>query len=160
MNIFDVIKKIDAGKYDYYSSLNEEDRKELDKALSFPLLRWMSGSDDDDMMEVSLELINEIVNPNYFALSDHKELQYKLLVAAGARTFVKRKWFAPVGAKSKNRIYDCLCLAYPDMKADEVDMWLDINGRDGLEELTKMVGIQKEDRQKILEEYDRNERKR
>lgn len=152
LDIFAVIKKIDARNMGYVRIVKTEDRKEFDQALSYPLLRWMSCAENDELHEYYLLAINEMVNPVYFALGKHKDLQYKMLAAIGSGGWTQHKWVPPVKGAADKKLAKFLGSMFEDFEEADMRLWLDINGESGLEELLKKHGVQVADRKEIISE--------
>lgn len=153
LDLFKAIRAIDSGDYEYRNNLPEDERKELDGSLGLPMLVWMSGAEDDNQHEFVLDAINEIANPGYFELGKHKDLQFKLLAACGARTWVKHVWCGTLKTSRPGKTYDVIRKAYPHIDDSDVDLWLDLNGSSGLQDLCDDLGMQKEERKKVMDDF-------
>lgn len=72
LDIFRVLKALDDKDISFFSSLNDDEKKEFQPFL---VARWLSGS----YSKQQVYLINELVNQYLFSLSKHKELLWYLL---------------------------------------------------------------------------------
>lgn len=153
LDLFKALRAIDSGDYEYRNGLDAEERKELDAALGLPMLVWMSCAEGNPHHEVMLDAINELANPGYFELGRHKDLQFKLLTACGARTWVKHKWPGTLKTSRPGKTYETIRRAFPHIDDGDADLWLDLNGEVGLQDLCDELGMQKEDRKKVLDDY-------
>lgn len=75
LDIFRVLGAADSRNPAFYRNLTDEERKELQPFL---VMRWMSGTSSASQVY----MINELVNPYAFSLTQHKELLWKLLTVA------------------------------------------------------------------------------
>lgn len=153
VNIFKVLGYMDRGNFDAYRGLfSDEERKEVDGLLSYPALRWMSVAQDDTQHEGALQMVNEVANRGYFEFGKHRELQFKLLAVAGIRSFVKHGWIAAPPSKRSGKIYEMLRRAYPFMKDDEATLWVEVNSAEGVLELARRLGCDKDEMKALVEE--------
>lgn len=81
LDIFRVLGAADGKNTAFYQTLTDDERKELQPFL---VMRWMSGTSSASQVY----MINELVNPYAFSLTQHKELLWKLMTVAndGRRT--------------------------------------------------------------------------
>ena len=79
-DIFEVIKQIDRKNYNYYDSLTDEQKKEIQP---YTLMRWMSTVSDEQSHQKYNITINNNVNKYFWELSKYKDLQFKLLCTSG-----------------------------------------------------------------------------
>lgn len=96
IDMFDLLKHVDAGDFDYFPSMTEEQQKSVS---FFMANRWMSCTKN----KKQLLAVNAIVNPLVFSFgTKHKDLLYKLMLIASSGTEKHYKW---VGKKKKNQAY-------------------------------------------------------
>lgn len=155
LDLFGVISAMDRGKGNYSSVRpGTEERKELDSLLSYPMLRWMSAGTSKDGQEFCLHAVNEIANSGYFELGKHRELQFRLLQAAGTRTGERRSWIPPLkGMGSLGPAGDLVVSHIPHARPDEIELWLEINGIEGLTALCDSMGLQKDESKTVIADY-------
>lgn len=89
-------------KLDYYDSLPEEGKKEVQP---FVLLRWLTGTKD----KVQVILLNEFVNPYVWSIGyKHKNLMMKLLTACNSGRPQFYSWIKYSQKKPSNIILDVI----------------------------------------------------
>lgn len=118
-NIFEVIKEIDKKNYQYYDSLDEEHKKDIQP---YTLARWISSVDGKDYkQEWYNHSINNNVNMYYWDLSKYKDLQWKLLCSCGTSGWNKHKWI-PLSKSLTNKEYNILRKFFNQLNDNEFDM--------------------------------------
>lgn len=154
IDIFSVMRKLDAGNKNIYSSMSDKDAiKELDSFIGFLALRWMSVAEGDkNDAAFCLEAVNEIANPSYFKLSGHHELQAKLLAVAGARKRIRHGWISPPKKKIGALAARVVLEMYPHLKDDEVALWIDECGKEAVVDLARRIGWQEDETKKLEKE--------
>lgn len=96
VDMFEFLKHIDLGDFDYYPSLTEDQKKSVS---FFMANRWMSCTKNKSQ----LLSVNSIINPLVFPFgTKHKDLLYKLMLIASSGTEKHYKW---VGKKKKSQAY-------------------------------------------------------
>lgn len=99
-DIFEVIKQIDYKNYQYYDSLTEEQKKEIQP---YTLTRWCStASGNEENHEYMTLMINNFVNNHFWELSKYKDLQWKLLCSCGLKKFMRHQWI-PMSKSNKDK---------------------------------------------------------
>jgi hypothetical protein len=73
--IFSILKHIDEQNYRYFSTLSDDDKKQV----GFMILKWMSCTND----ATKLQMLNAVTNKTMFKLSKYPELCYHLMAACG-----------------------------------------------------------------------------
>jgi hypothetical protein len=78
---------LNRGDMDFYDRCTDEERKEIAPLI---LMRWLSGVQDSRKGGLYISVMNEFVNKDFWALSKHPELQWKLMcvgnLACGGRS--------------------------------------------------------------------------
>lgn len=117
-NIFDVIKQIDKKNYQYFDSLNEEQKKEIQP---YTLARWMSTvADEYDHKKYNMD-INNNVNMYFWNLSKYKDLQFKLLCTCGQTGFNKHQWI-PISKSSTDKTLNSIKDYFFGLTEKEIQM--------------------------------------
>lgn len=155
IDIFSIMRKLDSGNKNIYHGLDKESKKELDSFIGFLALRWMSASDDNSDAAYYVEVVNDIANPDYFKLSDHRELQSKLLAICGARKRVRHCWISPPKNRVGNLAFRVVLEAYPHLKDDEILLWIEQCGRDLIMDMARRLGWQEEELKKLEKELEK-----
>jgi hypothetical protein len=156
LDIFSVLRRLDVGDKTVYQATADADaKKELESFVGFPALRWMSAVEGPRVeQEYCLEATNEIVNPGYFKLGQHRELQCKLLAASGARKKMRHCW---IGGPKKKK--GALCRqpvqqVWPHLSDDEADFWIELNGPQAVIEMARSCGWDDEMMKKLKGDVD------
>jgi len=161
LDIFDLMRRADAGDFGYYASLDDEERKEVDKFIGYPMLRWMSAAADRDNHFFTVQLANQI-NQGYFGVREHPELQWKLLCAAGTRIRgVRRQWIKrPKPGRPPKILEDLIVHFKPNYDREDVNQFLDFSSKVDMKSLCESRGMQKDEVKKVLKAYDDWRKKR
>ena len=138
LQIKDIMAAVDRKDYDFYSRLNDEQRK----SLNLWMTQRYASSVQGKYAGHYLVMINEFMNTNWSDVSKHPELQWKLMCLAGCgkiqfHPFVK----VPKAKKKKDKIEELVRGLFPLLKNDEIEMLLKINSKDQLKELAMENGI-------------------
>jgi len=85
LDIFEVLNAINAKDVEYYDRLTVEEAKTIQPLV---LMRWLSGTSD----EQQIMLLNEFANPAVFPLAKHKKLLWQLLTVCNTGTRKRYQW--------------------------------------------------------------------
>jgi hypothetical protein len=138
-----VIKAIDLKNYDFYKNLSEKEQKEF---AAFVMMRFISNSSGDrDIQEWFVEMTNEFVNKNFWSISKHTDLTWKLCAAVGTGipTFHQ---YLPAKKIELDKFETLLGELYPAMKLDDIKMLASMMDDDDREELFDKMGFDKTQR--------------
>lgn len=137
-DIFEVLKQIDNKNYQYYDSLNEDQKKEIQP---YTLCRWMSTiAGQEKMHELLTILVNNNVNKNFWELSKYKDLQYKLLCSCGVKKFVKHQWI-PQSKSKIDKTYNIVRNFYKNLSDDEFNIKYKNMSNDEIKDIQKFLGL-------------------
>lgn len=139
-----VLPNLDVGNFDYYNSLTDAQKKEFS---AFIVMKFMSAVRNEKDVPHYLIAVNKVVNRDFWELSEYKDLQYLLLTLCGIGS--KKRHYFPGKQLADTALFKFLKECYPFMKADEVQMFLDINEPDDIIELAKDFGLQDNELKKI-----------
>lgn len=134
----------------YYDKFTDE---QLKKFSTYLMLRWgamVSGS--ADLQAYYLMATNERVNKNFFDLNKHPKLQWLLCTTVSPSMGKQHhQWLA---AKKKDgpsgKIQKFVMNLYPEMRNDELELFLKLNDLKALKQLAKELGIADKDIKKEL----------
>ncbi len=134
----DVMLAIDRKRRDWYDNLNDEQKKAFS---AWMMMRYASSVQGGNAASY-LFMVNECVNKNFMDLSKHPELQWMLFTLCGSgkkefHPYIK----PPTSRKKKNKVAEWLSGQYPLMKADEINMLMQINDTDDFKSLAKEAGM-------------------
>lgn len=111
-------------------------------------MRFMSSS--QSLPEHHLTMVNDLVNNNFNALSNHKELQWKLLSLCGTMKKQYHPWIPPPKGLKKNKLEETLVKFFPLLKDDDLEMLININSREDLENFLKDNGYDDKNIKELL----------
>jgi hypothetical protein len=131
----DVIPALDRRDIKYYSTLNEEQQKDISIWI---LTRWMSSIAKNQADQ--LYAVNVVVNSKSKYLAKHKELQWMLLAITGTGKPERHVWIAPPKGIKKNKVEEAVLARYPMLRDDELELMLKINDQDSLEDFFRECG--------------------
>jgi len=134
----DVMLAIDRKNRSWYDKLNDEQKKAFS---AWMMMRYASSVQGGNAASY-LFMVNECVNKNFMDLSKHPELQWLLFTLCGSgkkefHPYIK----PPTSRKKKNKVAEWLSEQYPLMKADEINMLMEINDTEDLKMLATEAGM-------------------
>jgi hypothetical protein len=138
-----VLKAIDQKNYNFYDALTDKQKKEF---TAFVMMRFISNAPGDrDIQEWFVEMTNECVNKNYWSISKHAGLTWKLCTAVGTGipTFHK---YLPTKKIELDKFENLLGELYPAMKLDDLKMLASMMDDNDREELFDKMGFDKNQR--------------
>jgi len=129
---------IDRKNRSWYDKLNDEQKKAFS---AWMMMRYASSVQGGNAASY-LFMVNECVNKNFMDLSKHPELQWLLFTLCGSgkkefHPYIK----PPTSRKKKNKVAEWLSEQYPLMKADEINMLMEINDTEDLKMLATEAGM-------------------
>ena len=98
LDIFDLLRRIDAKEADIYSRLSADERAGFSALIA---QRWLSGTKDEGQVMALAGFSNRAV----FSLAKHPHLQLLLLQACASGRPHRYAWL-PFGPKASHRLYD------------------------------------------------------
>lgn len=93
LDIFEVLGHLSKNSPGFYVKLTEEEKKALQPLV---VMRWMSGTSNASQVY----LLNELVNPFVFSLTNHKKLLVDLLSICGPGKTQRYQWKKAGGKKA------------------------------------------------------------
>ena len=134
----DVMLAIDRKNRSWYDNLNDEQKKAFS---AWMMMRYASSVQGGNAASY-LFMVNECVNKNFMDLSKHPELQWLLFTLCGSgkkefHPYIK----PPTSRKKKNKVGEWLSEQYPLMKADEINMLMEINDTEDFKLLAQDAGM-------------------
>lgn len=139
LNIFNELKQMDLKNANFFESLTDEQKKQLQP---YSLMRWASGCEGQYKYYV-LQMINTLVNKDYGLIkTEDKELLWKLLSACGTGTLNKYSWIKPVGKKQTNtpKIDELILQENIDVNDKELNLIKKFLTEESLEKYCKYQG--------------------
>jgi hypothetical protein len=147
LDISRVIKAVDSKNYEFYDSLNDEERKGFSP---YVLMRFISSAPgtDREVQEHFVEMTNELINKNHWELSNqHPALMWKLYAATGAGVSCFHQYL-PTLKYEFDKFENLIGELNPAMKPDEVKMLASMMDENDREELFDHMGFDATQRKK------------
>lgn len=121
-----LLRSIDSRNKKYYSNLSAEDKKLFS---AFLVMRYASSVDGDQFFqEHYVDSVNTFVNMNFWSLSKHPDLQWKLLSMCGATTPMFHPYIHSGGkGKSKDKTREQVAKVMGASKQSDIDAFMAVN---------------------------------
>lgn len=150
--IWEVQNKIDIRDFKYYDNLSNDEKKQVS---FYPLLRMIYDVRGSKELELYyIQIVNTIVNEDFWKLSKHPELQWKLLASCGIGFKQKHGWIPQGKKKSKSpKLDELLYEINPLMNEEEVNIVKSKLTKEKITELTRGRGISDKDGKIYQEEF-------
>jgi hypothetical protein len=137
IDIFEVLRKIDACDIAYFQNLDEEEMKSVQPLV---IMRWMSGTKDS----TQIQRINALTNSFVFSLQKEKMLLIKLLMASSTskKTY---KWYGKKSSVILPKSNVEIVMDYYTCSKKEAVEAVKLLSKDDILALAIELGYQKED---------------
>ena len=126
---------------DYYDKFTDEEKKQFSTYL---MLRYgASVGGNKDLQAYYLMATNKYVNKYFFDLNKHTKLQWLMCTTVSPNMGNQfHYWLASKKkeGKSTNKLRKVVAELYPNMKSDEMDMFLEMNTEKEIKEYCKELG--------------------
>ena len=126
---------------DYYDKFTDEEKKQFSTYL---MLRYgASVGGNKDLQAYYLMATNKFVNKYFFDLNKHTKLQWLMCTTVSPNMGNQfHYWLAAKKkeGKSTNKLRKVVAELYPNMKSDEMDMFLSMNTEKEIKEYCKELG--------------------
>jgi len=126
---------------DYYDKFTDEEKKQFSTYL---MLRYgASVSGNKDLQAYYLMATNKYVNKHFFDLNKHTKLQWLMCTTVSPNMGNQfHYWLAAKKkeGKSTNKLRKVVAELYPNMKSDELDMFMSMNTEKEIKEYCKELG--------------------
>lgn len=154
LDVFETLSAIDRRDGDFLQRQPEEARKAFSPRV---VLRWAS-SVNGPMAEYYIEATNQIVNVEMDAISDHPELQYRLMAMVGVGKPLRHNWIAmpKTKIKSPTKLHDFLAQWHPLASSKELDQLLRMHTRDDFAQLLIDAAIDTKDSKELMNAFDQS----
>ena len=135
----------------YYKNLSDDEKKSF---AALVLMRFMSSAPDQGgSHEYHLEVVNDIVNRNFWQLSKFPDLQYQLLTICGTGSKQYHNWLPNSKRQNASKVRDFFKRVYPDLNDLEFDILIKKYDSDSFHNLLKEYGIQNDEIKPILKQF-------
>jgi len=126
---------------DYYDKFTDEERKQFSTYL---MLRYgASVGGNKDLQAYYLMATNKYVNKHFFDLNKHTKLQWLMCTTVSPNMGNQfHYWLAAKKkeGKSTNKLRKVVAELYPNMKSDEMDVFITLNTEKEIKEYCKELG--------------------
>ena len=144
----DVLNAIDRKDFNWYANLDAEKKKAWGSWLFIRYASSTKGKDRDDLLLNT----NEFVNKHYGDIHKHEELVWKLMCLTGTGKKQYHEWIKPPNAKMKtDPITQFVLGLFPDMKGDEIELFLKMNDVSDLKQMAIDMGMSDKEVSEIFE---------
>jgi hypothetical protein len=146
LDIFRVLAAADKKDAKFYASLTEDEQKALQPFL---VMRWMTGTSN----ALQVILVNEVINPYAFSLTNHKELLWKLLTICNVGKKQRYSWLKlPAKATSSKPVANKVVRQMYNYSTTEANDALRVLSRDDVLSMAADLGLQPDDIAKLKRE--------
>jgi hypothetical protein len=133
----DVMAAIDKKDRGFYNRLSAEQKKAFS---AWMMMRYTSSVQGRDAANY-IFMTNELVNYQFMEVSKHPELQWLLLSACGVGKIQFHPYLKPPNSKKKkNKVTEFLYELHPHMKAEDIQILVDLNTKEELKQLAEEHG--------------------
>ena len=133
----DVMAAIDKKDRGFYNRLTAEQKKAFS---AWMMMRYCSSVQGRDAANY-IFMTNELVNYQFMEVSKHPELQWLLLSACGVGKIQFHPYLKPPNSKKKkNKVTEFLYELNPHMKAEDIQILVDLNTKEELQQLAQEHG--------------------
>lgn len=146
LDIFEVLRQIDKGNYQFFDNLSEEEQKAFVPLIT---MRWMSGTSSD----AQILILNQYVNPYVFSLFNHKALLFKLLNVASTGRSQRYKWLGQKKAAPKQPIALNLLREYYKCSSRVANEYIKLLKQEDAILMAESLGYQKDEITKLKAEF-------
>jgi hypothetical protein len=144
---------LNRGDLDFYDRCTEEERKEIQPLI---LMRWISGVENSRLGGAYIGVMNEWVNKEFWTLSKHPELQWKLMcvgnIACGGRG-QRHQWVPMIKNSSTNKLDSLILSLNPGLNDQELALVRTRLTKDSLKQLLRDMAMSDADMKPILDEF-------
>jgi hypothetical protein len=148
LDIKNEMRAIDTRDRSWYKSLTAEERAKYDKQL-WVQMRYASSVNGINAAQY-LMLVNEFVNVNFNTLKHHPQLQHYLLQLAGSGKAEFHPWIQPGKGVVKDKFMTWLSKEYPEYSNEELELLLEINGKEVFIDIMEQQGMTKKEIKEIV----------
>lgn len=115
-----VLPALDKKNYNFYSSCTDKEKKSYSPLV---IMRWMSSTngDYDATHHFHLLNVNSFVNVDFWTLSNHPDLQHRLLAMCGTGQNQRHQWIPMIKkAKKSSKVDTFISKIYPSLNELEL----------------------------------------
>jgi hypothetical protein len=135
------MKAFDSKDYNYYDSLDEEEKK---KFSPFILFRWGSCVYGEELGQFYTVASNEFANVNLWDLSKHKKLQWLTLCTISPGIGNQKHYWLGTVKKESNKLKNQLLELLPKCKSSDIDLIMKVNSEEEIMKWLESNGLDPE----------------
>lgn len=145
LDVFEVLRRVDAFDMDYFNSLTAEQKKSLPP---YVLMKWMSGCKSG----LQVRLVNNNLNTYVFELGRHPDLLYKLALASSNNKPSKYSYIKNQKSKKFSNSIRVIMKRY-DCSTRVARQYLDVLDSEAIVDIAEELGEQDETIKSIKKEF-------
>jgi len=147
VDIFDLLKHVDAGDLEYWEALSEEDKKSVAFVVAS---RWMSCTQNTGQ----LIAVNQLINPLVFSFgTKHKGLLYRLMLIASSGTAKHYKWVGRKKSGSSMPVSTRVISEYYGLSTKRANTYVESFTLEEVMECAEALGYDDAELKKLKNEY-------
>lgn len=147
VDIFKLLKHVDAGDLQYWNNLSEEEQKSVAFVVAN---RWMSCTKNIEQISA----VNSLVNPLVFPFgTKHKGLLYRLMLIASSGTEKQYRWVGRKKNESKKPTARKIIADYYGFSDSRAESYLSMFSYEELVECGSALGYDDESMKKLKNEF-------
>jgi hypothetical protein len=152
LDIFDLLGAIDRRDTGYLSRQPADAQKAFTPTVA---LRWASSVSGASAADY-LMLVNEVANLDFYALSDHPELQYKLLAVCGNGKTQRHTWIPlQKSGTQATKVHAFVAKYYPLASLSEIEYVVSQFTRESFLQFLNSSGCDPDEHKEVLTAYDK-----
>ncbi len=157
LDLFGVLRMLDKQNMNIHDSLrdNPDALKELEKNAGWMLPMWMTASQSEGEHKQLIRNFEQKANGVWESTYGNPILQLRLLAACGTGRTSRHKFYKKDNTKYGELVLNLLREITPDIRQDEVEMWVRNNDEHSTEELARLCGYQEKEIKALLTEFRR-----
>lgn len=141
LHISNEMKAVDRKDRAYYDKFTDEEKKQFSTYLMLRYAASVQGS--AELQQYYLMACNKYMNKHFFDLNKHPKLQWLMATAVSPNMGNQfHYWLAAKKkeGKSTNKERKVIQQLFPNMKSDEIDLFLQYNNKKAIKALVKEYG--------------------
>ena len=154
LDIFETLGALDKRNFSFYEKLTEEEKKGFAPPV---VMRWLSAINNGPNAPLSIMLVNERANTNFYEIYDHPEVQFKLMASCGLGRTQRNQWI-PLSSKNgqNNLVFQFLSKFFPEANLNELNLILNQFTAESFKEFVLSSGSSPDEEKEVLKAYDRS----
>lgn len=144
--VFDILNRISNKDNTFFDQLSDADLKDIHPLV---IMRWLSGI----ASKQQVFLLNEVVNPYVFSLSQHKRLLIKLLTIACSGKTYRYSWSKPLSKAGSSKPISLRVIGeYFKYSRKHAEQAIDLLAPDDIIAMAHELGVQADELTKLRKE--------